>query len=89
MKIDLKQRRNLGYSGLKVPPLCLGTMMFGVETSEADARRMLDHALDYSVNFVDTADFYHKGLSEEIVGHPCEQGGIANGRDRIEARPQP
>ena len=68
MKIDLKQRRNLGYSGLKVPPLCLGTMMFGVETSEADARRMLDHALDHSVNFVDTADFYHKGLSEEIVG---------------------
>ena len=62
MQIDLNKRRNLGYSGLKVPPLCVGTMMFGVETSATDARRILDHAFDHSVNFVDTADFYHKGL---------------------------
>lgn len=73
MQIDLNKRHNLGYSGLKVPPLCVGTMMFGVETPATDARRILDHAFDHSVNFVDTADVYHKGLSEEIVGQAIQE----------------
>ncbi len=60
--------RTLGRSGLKVSPICLGTMMFGGATGEADAARIIDRALDGRVNFVDTADIYTEGRSEEIVG---------------------
>lgn len=62
------QRRKLGRSGVRVSRLCLGTMMFGVETPEADAKRIVDAAFDAGVNFIDTADVYHRGLSEEVVG---------------------
>jgi aryl-alcohol dehydrogenase (NADP+) len=60
--------RTLGRSGLKVSPICLGTMMFGGATGEADAARIIDRALDGGVNFIDTADIYTEGRSEEIVG---------------------
>jgi aryl-alcohol dehydrogenase-like predicted oxidoreductase len=60
--------RNLGRSGLKVSPLCLGAMMFGGETDEATSRRIVDKAFDAGVNFIDTADVYHAGRSEEVVG---------------------
>jgi aryl-alcohol dehydrogenase-like predicted oxidoreductase len=60
--------RSLGSSGLKVSPLCLGTMMFGGATNEADARHIIDRALDQGVNFIDTANTYNGGASEEIVG---------------------
>ncbi|WP_321816072.1 MULTISPECIES: aldo/keto reductase [unclassified Paraburkholderia] len=60
--------RNLGRSGLKVSPLCLGAMMFGGETDEATSRRIIEKAFEQGVNFVDTADVYHAGRSEEIVG---------------------
>jgi aryl-alcohol dehydrogenase-like predicted oxidoreductase len=60
--------RNLGCSGLKVSPLCLGTMMFGGPTDEATARRIVERAADQGVNFIDTADVYEKGRSEEVVG---------------------
>ncbi len=46
--------RSLGTSGLKVSPLCLGSMMFGGATDEAHARRIVDRARDQGVNFVDT-----------------------------------
>jgi aryl-alcohol dehydrogenase-like predicted oxidoreductase len=59
---------NLGRSGLKVSPLCLGTMMFGGPTDEVTAQRIMDRARDDGVNFVDTADAYNDGRSEEIVG---------------------
>ncbi len=62
------QRKKLGRSGLSVSRLCLGTMMFGVETSESDAKRIVDTAFDGGINFIDTADVYHRGLSEEVVG---------------------
>ncbi len=62
------QYRTLGQSGLKVSPLCLGTMMFGGPTEEADARRIIDAAADAGVNFIDTANVYEQGRSEEIVG---------------------
>ena len=62
------QRKTMGRSGLSVSRLCLGTMMFGVETEEADARRIVDAAFDAGVNFIDTADVYHRGVSEEVVG---------------------
>src|SRR3954465_7525314 len=60
--------RRLGRSGLVVPRLCLGAMQFGARTSEAESKRMCDAALARGVNFLDTADVYGKGVSEEICG---------------------
>lgn len=60
--------RNLGRSGLKVSPLCLGTMMFGDRTDEAEAARIVASARETGVNFIDTADGYAGGESERIVG---------------------
>jgi aryl-alcohol dehydrogenase (NADP+) len=68
--------RYLGRSALKVSPLCLGTMMFGGETDEATSACIIDKAFDQGVNFIDTADVYHAGRSEEIVGR-----AIARHRD--------
>jgi aryl-alcohol dehydrogenase-like predicted oxidoreductase len=68
--------RQLGRSGLRVSALCLGTMTFGGRGPFADvgatdvqgARRQIDLCLDAGVNFIDTADVYSGGLSEEILG---------------------
>ena len=60
--------RNLGRSGLRVSPLCLGTMMFGAAPDAATAARIIDRARDQGINFIDTADVYAEGRSEEIVG---------------------
>ena len=60
--------RNLGRSGLKVSPLCLGTMMFGGPTDVPTAERIIGMARDAGLNFVDTADAYHAGESERITG---------------------
>jgi len=60
--------RSLGTSGLKVSPLCLGSMMFGAATDEATAIRIVDRARAQGVNFIDSADGYAGGKSEEIVG---------------------
>ena len=60
--------RNLGRSNLKVSALCLGTMMFGDQTDKAEAARIVAHAHDNGVNFIDTADVYTTGASEEMVG---------------------
>jgi aryl-alcohol dehydrogenase (NADP+) len=68
--------RQLGRSGLKVSPLCLGTMMFGAETDEPTARRIIHRAHEQGINFIDTADVYAGGRSEEVVGR-----AIAGERD--------
>lgn len=60
--------RRLGRSGLKVSPICLGTMMFGGATAEAEARTIIDRARGIGINFIDTADAYNDGVSEEITG---------------------
>ncbi len=60
--------RKLGNSGLKVSPLCLGTMMFGDRTDEKEAGRIIGSAFDAGVNFIDTADQYAKGESERMTG---------------------
>jgi aryl-alcohol dehydrogenase-like predicted oxidoreductase len=60
--------RVLGSSGIKVSEISLGTMMFGAATEEAEARRIVDHAADIGVNFIDTADVYADGRSEAITG---------------------
>jgi aryl-alcohol dehydrogenase (NADP+) len=69
--------RNLGRSGVKVSPLALGSMMFGGPTDEPTSRRMIDLARERGINFIDTADAYTDGRSEEIVGR-----AIADDRDR-------
>lgn len=60
--------RNLGASGLRVSPLCLGTMMFGGATPEREAFDIIASARAAGVNFIDTADVYNDGRSEEVVG---------------------
>lgn len=62
------QTRFLGASGTRVSRLCLGTMMFGDQTDAAEAARILDAARDAGVDFLDTADMYAAGRSEEMVG---------------------
>jgi len=69
--------RSLGHTGLKVSPLCLGTMTFGGATEEATAARMVGMARDVGINFIDTADAYTDGASEEITGRL-----VAGDRDR-------
>jgi aryl-alcohol dehydrogenase-like predicted oxidoreductase len=66
--------RNLGRSGIKVSPLCLGTMMFGGPTDEPTAGRIIASAREKGVNFIDTADQYTEGRSEEITGRAIKAG---------------
>src|ERR671926_1865000 len=71
--------RKLGRTGLKVSPLCLGTMNFGPQTSEADSFVIMDRALELGINFFDTANRYggegQWGRTEEIIGRWLAQGG--------------
>ncbi|MEA2735523.1 MAG: hypothetical protein QOE14_1974, partial [Humisphaera sp.] len=64
--------RHLGRTGLKVSPLCLGTMNFGPFTSPPDSFAIMDKALDVGVQFFDTADVYGRkrgeGVTESIIG---------------------
>ncbi len=75
----------LGRSGLKVSPLCLGTMNFGPQTGEEDSFKIMDKALDLGINFFDTANVYGwktgQGVTEKILGHWFAQGG--GRRDKV------
>lgn len=64
------ERRLLGRTGVSVTPLCLGTMMFGAwgNSDRTESVRIIHRALDAGINFIDTADVYGAGESEEIVG---------------------
>src|SRR5690348_14282929 len=68
--------RTLGRTGVRVSPLCLGAMMFGAwgNTDHDDCVRIIHRALDSGINFVDTADVYSRGESEEIVGKALAGG---------------
>jgi aryl-alcohol dehydrogenase-like predicted oxidoreductase len=70
--------RLLGRTGVRVSPLCLGTMNFGGATHEADSIRIIQAALEAGINFVDTADTYNSGQSEVIVGK-----ALRDRRDRV------
>jgi aryl-alcohol dehydrogenase-like predicted oxidoreductase len=80
--------RNLGRTGLKVSPLCMGTMQFGWSVGEADTLRILSRTFEAGINFIDTADVYSKwvdgnpgGVAEEYVGRWIKQAKIP--RDRL------
>src|ERR1700755_1172393 len=68
MEGNKMQYRQLGRSGLKVSPICLGTMMFGGPTDEATSPRIVARAREPGVTFTATADAYSKGGSERVVG---------------------
>ncbi len=95
-KGDCMQYTHLGRTGLEVSRLCLGTMNFGPETSEAECFRIMDRALEHGINFFDTANIYGKmfwdnarssrfqrseGTSEQIIGKWLAQGD--GRRDKI------
>jgi len=69
------QYRQLGRSGMRVSALCLGTMNFGGRTDEETSIRMVNQALDAGINFIDTADVYGRGVSEEITGKAIQATG--------------
>lgn len=60
--------RKLGTSGTIVTAYCLGTMTFGAEADEAASHKLLDDYFAWGGNFIDTADVYSAGVSEEIIG---------------------
>jgi aryl-alcohol dehydrogenase-like predicted oxidoreductase len=75
--------RNLGRTGLKVSPLCMGTMQFGWSVSEADSYTVLSASYEAGINFFDTADIYSRwvegnpgGVSETILGNWIKKSGI-------------
>jgi aryl-alcohol dehydrogenase-like predicted oxidoreductase len=67
--------RSLGRTGVKVSELCLGCMMFGGRTGEEDTFGIIDRAIDAGVNFLDTANVYSTGASEEVVGRALARNG--------------
>jgi aryl-alcohol dehydrogenase-like predicted oxidoreductase len=84
--------RFLGRTGLRVSPLCLGTMNFGPQTDEVTSHQIMDSALDVGINFFDTANVYGATETEQIIGRWYAQGGgrrektvlatkVYNGRD--------
>jgi len=96
--------RRLGRHGVLVSNLCLGTMNFGPQATEAESFAIMDRALELGINFFDTADVYGgakaRGLTEEIVGRWLAQGGgrreaivlatkVYNPADREGERPEP
>ena len=72
--------RNFGRTGVKVSPLCLGCMNFSWKTSKEEALKIIDRAIAAGINFLDTANIYHLGKSEEAVGAALKKNGK---RDRI------
>lgn len=80
--------KNLGRTGLKVSPLCMGTMQFGWSLNEPDSHRVLSAAFESGINFFDTADIYSKwvegnpgGVSETFIGTWMKQNRIP--RDKV------
>lgn len=74
------QYRALGRTGVMVSPLCLGAMNFGEPTDEETSIAIINKAIDAGLNFIDTANVYNGGRSEEIVGKALRQNGK---RDQI------
>src|SRR5688572_7973139 len=72
------ERRVLGRTGVSVSALCLGTMTFGNEADEEASRAIVDRFLDAGGDFIDTADVYSAGASEEITGR-----ALGARRDRV------
>ncbi len=72
--------RPLGRTGTQVSSLCLGCMTFGAKTNAEDSYAIIDRAIDAGINFLDTANVYSRGKSEEVTGEALKRNGK---RDRI------
>lgn len=70
--------RPFGRTGVKVSALCLGAMMFGGKTNPDDSYAIIDKALDSGINFIDTANVYSLGRSEEVTGEALKRNGRRN-----------
>jgi len=71
--------RQFGRSSVKVSCLCLGCMNFGSRTSRDESVRIIHEAVEQGINFLDTANIYSQGLSEQIVGEALAEGGRRDG----------
>ncbi|MDB4990600.1 MAG: aldo/keto reductase [Myxococcaceae bacterium] len=69
------EKRLLGRTGLRVSPLTLGTMTFGGRSSVEESEAIIDRALAAGINFIDTANVYNAGKSEQIVGAALKKNG--------------
>lgn len=67
--------RALGRTGVQVSELCLGCMMFGGKTGAEESYAIIDRALDGGINFLDTANVYSRGRSEEVTGEALKRNG--------------
>ena len=67
--------RPLGRTGVQVSPLCLGAMMLGLRTGPEESHAIVDRGLEAGINFIDTANVYSYGRSEEIVGEALRRNG--------------
>ena len=77
------QKKQMGRTGIEVTELCLGTMTFGTQTSETEAHRQMDFALDFGINFVDTAEMYPVNpVSKETIGRTEDILGTWNAKNR-------
>src|SRR5213595_2602984 len=81
--------RSLGRTGVSVSPLCLGAMMFGAwgNPDHDESIAIIHRALDAGINFVDTADVYARGESEEIVGKAPAGGATTSSSPRRSTGP--
>src|SRR3546814_15635274 len=77
------EQRNLGGSGLKVPPLCFGGNVFGWTANQTESFSLLDALIDAGYNFIDTADMYSNwvpgnvgGEYEDLLGHWLNSRGV-------------
>src|SRR4051812_15311924 len=70
--------RSFGRTGIKVSSLCLGCMMFGGKTAPGDSYDIIDRGLDAGINFIDTANVYSIGRSEEVTGEALKRNGKRN-----------
>lgn len=72
------EMRSFGRTGVKVSSLCLGCMMFGGKTTFEDSAAIIDRSLDAGINFIDTANVYNAGRSEEATGQALKRNGKRN-----------
>ena len=70
--------RLFGRTGAKVSSICLGAMMFGGKTNPEDSYAIIDRAISEGINFIDTANVYNRGRSEEVVGEALKRSGKRN-----------
>lgn len=72
--------RQFGRTGMMVSELCLGTMLFGAKTPEDDAHQIIRRSIDVGINFLDTANAYVRGESEQVIGRYFKTNG---GREHV------